>query len=95
MRLSTLVTSHDLQPDQINMAVFFWYLLKSDLAGVRYLQPYRGQVAYSRVPETSVADPYPEDPNPEKKQIRILQEQNIEQNYQNIILKLRERRLFL
>ena len=29
----------ELQPDQINMAVFIWYLLKSDLQGTRKTRP--------------------------------------------------------
>ena len=40
-----------LQPDQINMAVFFWHLVKSD-ASVRYfIVAYTGQVRFYKVPE--------------------------------------------
>ena len=42
-----------LQPDQINMAVLFWYLGKSD-ASVQYsgAETYTGQVTFKKVPET-------------------------------------------
>ena len=40
------------QPDQINMNVFFWYLVKRD-ASVRYCTvAYTGQVTFYKVPET-------------------------------------------
>ena len=34
------------QPDQINMAGFFWYLLKSDLSSVRYSKRLHWTLAY-------------------------------------------------
>ena len=44
-------SSGDIQPDQINMAVLFWYLVESD-ASVRYLTVVdTGQVTFYRVLE--------------------------------------------
>ena len=43
--------ARQLQPDQINMFVLFWYLVKSD-ASVRYCTvAYTGQVTFKGVPE--------------------------------------------
>ena len=39
-------------PDQINMAVFFWHLLKSDLASVRYCMYSEYPYTFYKVPET-------------------------------------------
>ena len=41
----------DIQPDQINIVVLFWYLVKSN-ASVRYCTvAYTGQVTDNKVPE--------------------------------------------
>ena len=34
----------DIQPDQINMAVFYWYLVKTDLSSLRYCT--RAQITF-------------------------------------------------
>ena len=41
-----------IQPDQTNMAVFFWYLVKRDLLSVHYCTRLQiGQVTFYKVPE--------------------------------------------
>ena len=40
-----------IQPDQINMAMFFWYIVKSDFSSVGY-NANTGQVTFYEVPET-------------------------------------------
>ena len=41
-----------IQPDQINMAVLFWYLVESDLSSVGYCtEAYTRQVTVYKVPE--------------------------------------------
>ena len=39
-----------IQPDQINMAVFFWHLVENDSSSVH---PYTGQITFYKVPETN------------------------------------------
>ena len=43
-----------IQPDQMNMAVYFWYLVKSDLSNIRHVtaHTYAGQVTFYKLPET-------------------------------------------
>ena len=43
-----------LQPDQINMAVSFWYLVKCDLSSIKHCTvAYTKQISfYQKVPET-------------------------------------------
>ena len=43
-----------IQPDQINMAVFFWYLLKRVLSSVRYCTHVTGQVTFYKVKYTAM-----------------------------------------
>ena len=43
-----------LQPDQINMAVFFWYLAKSDLSNVDYCTCVQWTSHFLQLPETNV-----------------------------------------
>ena len=41
-----------ISPDQINMAVLFWYLEKVTLVHSTLRQPYTGQVTLYKVPDT-------------------------------------------
>ena len=51
--LAGQVTFYKVQPDQINMAVLFWYLLKSELSSVlvHYCTMHTGPVTYYKVAE--------------------------------------------
>ena len=42
---------HKVQGDQLNMAVFFLYLVKSDFSSTRFSYVYTGQVPFYKVPE--------------------------------------------
>ena len=40
-----------IQGDQLNLAVFFWYLVKNDLSSLHVCSKYTGQVPFYKVPE--------------------------------------------
>ena len=46
----TRPTFHFLQPDQLYMAMLFWYLVKSDFYAT--VHAYTGQVTFYKIPET-------------------------------------------
>ena len=46
LRVSPVIGFRIIQNDQINMAVLFWYLVKSDLANVGYYTPFTGQETF-------------------------------------------------
>ena len=47
VRIQNPETKKILQPDQLNMTVFFWYLVRGDLAVVRYCTPIHVRVDWT------------------------------------------------